>query len=133
MKMLNGYDAWKTATPPWYDDPELELLCDDCSEPLPLEDQLQDKTTCTACEVWNRMYHYSNKGGNSGLLRFRSGNNWIELLFKGYKGPDSLYRYTSKSCGYDTIKRMQFLARHGSGLCAFVNLNKPPYVYKEKV
>lgn len=99
--------------------------CDDCGDAF----EHGTETTCRSCVVWNSMFVYKNKGRNSGILSFRSGNHYIQILFHDW----SLYRYTTKSAGHDTIKEMQALARSGQGLNSYIYRKKPDYVYKEKL
>lgn len=71
------------------------------------------------------MFTYKNKGRNSGVASFRSGNYYIKVLFKS----GSFYLYSKKSAGYDTIRHMQRLARTGIGLNSFIVRRKPGFAY----
>lgn len=126
---MHGYDGWKIETPAWYDIDNPRPHCNDCGDPLSDAEWLQDRKECRHCEVYNSLFVYKNKANASGVLAFRSGNNYINILFHD----NNYYRYTKASAGYEALKRMQYLARLGVGLNSFISRNKPGYSMKEKI
>jgi len=124
-----GYDGWKLQNPAAYDYIEERPHCIDCGDPLNDTEWLQDKDECSHCEVYNKMFRYKNKARASGVLAFKSGNNYIDVLFHD----NSYYRYTKSSAGYDVLRKMQYLARLGVGLNSFISRTKPGYSMKEKI
>ena len=128
MEHIPGYDGWKLDTPSHYDFDESRPYCTDCGEPLNDTEWLQSRKECRNCEVYNSLFVYKNKAKASGVVAYRSGNNYISILFHD----GSYYRYTKTSAGYDVLRKMQYLARKGIGLNSFISRNRPPYTMKEK-
>lgn len=62
---------------------------------------------------------YKNLDGDSGIVRFDYGSDWIEIEFRG----GSLYRYTNASAGSGNIDEMKRLADLGDGLNSFIMRN----------
>ena len=60
---------------------------------------------------------YGNGSGKSGVTKFKAGEGWIEVEFRG----GSVYRYTDKSAGESNICTMQVLAEAGRQLNSFIN------------
>lgn len=63
------------------------------------------------------MKPYQNLGGDSGVVAYETGADWIEVQFKD----GSEYRYTYASAGASNIEHMKMLARQGKGLNSFIN------------
>jgi hypothetical protein len=68
------------------------------------------------------MERYANLGGDSGVVEYEIGNDFIRVQFSD----GSIYLYTYASAGEDNIEQMKSLARNGRGLNTFINKN----VYK---
>ncbi len=64
------------------------------------------------------MQTYKNNGGNSGVMAFSIGDNYIEVQFKG--SPEKIYKYSYKSAGIDKVERMKLLAVEGKGLNSYI-------------
>jgi len=64
------------------------------------------------------MEHYKNFNGDSGVLAYHIGADFIEVRFRTGRS----YLYTYASAGSSNIERMKALARGGSGLNRFINL-----------
>ena len=62
------------------------------------------------------MRPYANSG-NSGVLAYETGGDWITILFRG----GGKYLYTAASAGAATIGTMKNLAEAGQGLNSFIN------------
>ena len=71
------------------------------------------------------MQPYANLSGESGIISFESGPDYITIQFE--KGEYTFYKYTYSSAGRDVIENMKNLALSGSGLNSYVSSNKPPY------
>ena len=65
------------------------------------------------------MPRYRNLGGNSGVLSYELGDDFIRVTF--LDGEEYLYNY--ESAGRNAIERMKRLARGGKGLNAFIMKN----------
>jgi len=72
------------------------------------------------------MQKYGNLSGNSGIMAFETGADFIKVQFKD----GDIYTYTALSAGAQVIARMMQLARAGRGLATFINTNKPRYAQK---
>jgi uncharacterized protein YodC (DUF2158 family) len=66
---------------------------------------------------------YKNLGGNSGIVKYESGPDYIKVQFYD----DSLYVYTDASAGSENITIMKHLAIRGVGLNSYIMRN----VYKK--
>ena len=64
------------------------------------------------------MERYVNLGGDSGVVGYEIGADFIWVHFSKYK-----YQYTYASAGPDNIEHMKELAKRGRGLNAFVIKN----------
>lgn len=62
------------------------------------------------------MTPYKNLGGDSNVIAFNIGADFIEVQFHD----GSLYLYTYNSAGSSNIERMKVLARQGEGLNSFI-------------
>ena len=63
------------------------------------------------------MEHYKNLDGNSGIVGYEIGEDFIRVQFSG----GSIYLYTYASAGAHNVEQMKQLARNGKGLNAFIN------------
>lgn len=62
------------------------------------------------------MIKYQNYGGNSNVLAFKIGGDYIDVQFADY----SIYRYTYRSAGVSNVEAMKELAQSGSGLNSYI-------------
>jgi hypothetical protein len=63
------------------------------------------------------MKPYGNRSGNSGVVAYDNGSDWISLQFvDGGK-----YKYRASNVGLDNLKTMKRLADSGQGLMTFIN------------
>jgi hypothetical protein len=75
------------------------------------------------------MEPYANHGGDSGVLEFETGSDFIRVVFSD----GSRYLYTYGSTGPHDIERMKALARGGQGLNTFINTTvRKRYARKER-
>lgn len=75
------------------------------------------------------MERYANLGGDSGVVGYEIGNDFIRVQFSD----GSIYVYTYASAGASNIEQMKKLARNGQGLNAFINRNvRKAYARKER-
>jgi hypothetical protein len=75
------------------------------------------------------MERYANLGGNSGIVGYEIGDDFVRVQFSG----GSIYLYTYSSAGSNNIEQMKKLARNGQGLNAFINRNvRKAYARKER-
>ncbi len=63
------------------------------------------------------MQRYKDLGGDSGVVAFELGEQFIVIEFRD----GSRYRYTAASTGAADIAAMRRLARAGEGLCTFIS------------
>ena len=61
---------------------------------------------------------YRNVGGNSGVVTYESGPDFIRVQFSS----GSVYLYTYESAGAENIEEMKELASKGEGLNSFINI-----------
>ena len=66
------------------------------------------------------MQRYSNLAGNSGVLAYKIGSNYIDVQFESGGG---VYRYTYSSTGKEEVEEMKRLAAAGKGLTGYINQN----------
>ncbi len=64
-----------------------------------------------------RMERYRNLGGDSGVVGFECGVDFVRVQFSD----GAVYVYTSQSAGEANIECMVQLARDGAGLNSFIN------------
>lgn len=75
------------------------------------------------------MERYANLGGNSGVVGYEIGDDFIRVQFSD----GSIYLYTYTSAGSKNIEQMKRLARIGRGLNSFINRNvRKAYARKER-
>lgn len=63
------------------------------------------------------MIRYQNKGGNSAIVFYEIGDDYIKIWFKDAK---RTYVYSYKSAGKENVEYMKRLALEGQGLNAFI-------------
>lgn len=64
---------------------------------------------------------YKNIDGDSGILSYECGSDWIEVEFES--GRSRFYRYTYASAGSVNVEEMKRLAEMGDGLNSFIMHN----------
>ncbi len=75
------------------------------------------------------MERYANLGGDSSVVGYEIGNDFIRVQFSD----GSIYLYTYASAGEGNIEQMKIFARNGQGLNAFINKNvRKAYARKER-
>ncbi|MDB6095174.1 MAG: hypothetical protein JWM32_2736 [Verrucomicrobia bacterium] len=63
------------------------------------------------------MKRYGNRSGNSGVVAYESGPDWIQVQFVD----GHVYEYTRASAGAENLATMKRLAQSGSGLSTFIS------------
>ncbi|RZJ68195.1 MAG: hypothetical protein EOO50_01900 [Flavobacterium sp.] len=63
---------------------------------------------------------YANKKGDSGVLAYEVGRDFIRLRFRD---SDKIYTYSNESAGMQNVTSMKRLAESGKGLSTFVTRN----------
>lgn len=63
------------------------------------------------------MEKYSNINGNSGVIAYDLGHDFIRVKFIN----NSIYLYTVESAGRENINQMKSLAKKGLGLSTFIS------------
>jgi hypothetical protein len=66
------------------------------------------------------MKPYANRGGNSNVLSYEIGNDFVAVNFKG---TSKTYVYSYLSAGSLNVDRAKQLAEAGSGLNSYIMLN----------
>lgn len=66
------------------------------------------------------MTKYMNVNGNSNVLCYEIGHDFIDVQFNG---TSKIYRYSYQSAGLKNIETMKKLANMGHGLNWFINTN----------
>jgi len=62
---------------------------------------------------------YKNLNGDSGIVSYECGADWIEVTFQ--RGKELVYRYTYASAGSTHVEQMKRLAQAGTGLNEYIN------------
>lgn len=62
------------------------------------------------------MKHYLNTDGDSGILAYECGRDWIDIRWA-----DGIYRYTAQKVGLTNVREMKRLAATGHDLNTFIN------------
>ncbi|MCA3502009.1 MAG: hypothetical protein IOD05_01840 [Rhodobacter sp.] len=62
---------------------------------------------------------YRDVDGDSGVISFEYGPDWIEVEFE--EGANRIYRYTYLSVGSEHVEKMKRLADSGEGLNSYIN------------
>lgn len=65
------------------------------------------------------MENYRNLGGTSGVKAFEIGTDFIKVKFSD----NSIYLYNYRKPGSHHVENMKILAKNGSGLNSYINLN----------
>ncbi len=63
---------------------------------------------------------YKNLSGDSGVIAYEIGDDFIWICFKGGSG----YRYSNSSVGSHNVEKMKGLAEQGRGLSTFISQNR---------
>lgn len=63
------------------------------------------------------MKQYANRGGNSNVQSYETGNDFIAVKFKG---TSKTYVYSYRSAGSQNVDTMKQLAENGSGLNGYI-------------
>lgn len=63
------------------------------------------------------MEPYANYGGDSGIIAYDTGPDYIRVEFSDH----SIYRYTYRATGRENVEHMKGLASSGHGLHSFIN------------
>lgn len=66
------------------------------------------------------MIDYKDIDGDSGVLAYEFGTDYIDVQFKGIS---RVYRYSYQSAGREYVETMKVLAQNGNGLNSFINKN----------
>ena len=75
------------------------------------------------------MKRYKNLGGNSGIVAYESGEDFIRVKFSD----SSIYRYNYTKPGPNEVERMKQLAEKGHGLNSFISrVIRKRYAAKER-
>lgn len=75
------------------------------------------------------MEQYKNLAGNSGVVAYENGSDFIRVQF----GDGGIYLYTYESAGARAIERMKQLATQGRGLNTFINTSvRKAYARRER-
>jgi hypothetical protein len=61
---------------------------------------------------------YKNLKGNSGIISYQNGKEFIEILFVN---KPAIYVYSYSKCGKQHVERMKKLASNGEGLGTYIN------------
>ena len=61
---------------------------------------------------------YSNRVGDSGVVAYALGGDWIDVVFEDRA---AIYRYSDKKPGRAHVMRMTALAQQGEGLATYKN------------
>jgi hypothetical protein len=72
------------------------------------------------CGKEDSMILYKNLNGNSNVLAYEIGPDYINVQFKGTA---KIYCYSYQSAGAGNVEAMKRLAQNGSGLNSFINKN----------
>lgn len=65
------------------------------------------------------MEPYKNLDGDSGIVAYEIGDDWIKVAFRG----GAVYLYNYDTTGQHNVEQMKILAVSGTGLNAFINTN----------
>lgn len=74
------------------------------------------------------MENYRNLGGKSGVKAFEVGGDFIKVKFND----NSIYLYSYRKPGSHHVEKMKILAKNGSGLNSYINLNVK-FTYEAKL
>lgn len=62
------------------------------------------------------MERYANRGGNSGVRSYSTGEDYIDVMFS----TGAVYRYSYRSAGVAKVVEMKRLAAVGQGLNSYI-------------
>lgn len=62
------------------------------------------------------MQRYKNLGGNSSIVAYSIGKDYVEVQFATRK----IYKYSYKSAGISNVEKMKTLATQGHGLNSYI-------------
>lgn len=62
------------------------------------------------------MTEYQNYGGNSNVIAYELGDDYIDVQFADY----SVYRYSYRSAGVNNVEEMKERALSGAGLNSYI-------------
>ncbi len=71
------------------------------------------------------MQPYANTNGDSGIVAYQLGDDYIKVQFQS--GQWTLYTYAYASAGSSAVETMKNLAQQGNGLNSYISTNKPGY------
>lgn len=74
------------------------------------------------------MTEYENYGGNSNVVAYEIGYDYIDVRFAG----GSVYRYSYYSAGEENVETMKELAISGSGLNSYI-MRRCRTLYERKI
>ncbi len=74
------------------------------------------------------MQTYANLSGESNVIAFENGSDYIIVQFAN--GKETFYKYTYASAGGNAVETMKSLALAGRGLNSYISTNKPAYAMK---
>ncbi|MBD3329516.1 hypothetical protein GF357_03415 [Candidatus Dojkabacteria bacterium] len=74
------------------------------------------------------MQQYANLGGDSNVVAYENGADYITVQFAS--GKSTFYKYTHSSAGAGVVSHMQQLATSGQGLNSYISTEKPDYESK---
>jgi hypothetical protein len=63
------------------------------------------------------MKKYGNASGDSGVLAYQYGKDWIKVLFRDHPP----YTYSYKLAGKKHVEKMKMLADRGKGLSTYIS------------
>lgn len=75
------------------------------------------------------MIPYKNLGGDSWVIAYQYGTDFITVQFK--EGTHTIYTYNYTSAGSFAIEKMKELADVWRGLNSYISTHKPPYISKK--
>lgn len=64
------------------------------------------------------MKKYGNTSGNSGVVAYDIGPDWIKIKFRSHDLP---YRYSYNKAGIKHVEKMKSLALKGKDLATYIN------------
>lgn len=62
------------------------------------------------------MQRYKNLGGNSSIINYLKGKDYIDVQF----GNGKIYRYSYRSAGVSNVEQLKILADQGHGLNSYI-------------
>ncbi len=71
------------------------------------------------------MIPYKNLGGNSSVVSYEIGDDYIKVKFSSWAC--TLYTYTYSSAWSSAVETMKQLAKRGEGLNSYISTYRPDY------